>query len=85
MCLIVMVGEKEEDELDTSEKLLNFTGEILPAYGYTQIILEYCLCQVDVRKTLDKCGYKYVEDYFGYFWLTDYVDHNQIPEKDFTF
>jgi hypothetical protein len=39
MCLIVMVGEKEEDELDTPEKLLNFTGEILPAYGYTQIIL----------------------------------------------
>ncbi len=62
MCIEIKVGNKI---IETAEELLNFTGELIPASEYKNISMECCLCQVDVEKTLQKCGYKFKKDDFG--------------------
>jgi len=69
----------KETEIGIAEELLDLTGVLIPARGYDNITLDSCLCQVDVKATLNKAGFAYKHDVLDMYWLTDFFTEEEMP------
>ena len=57
MCDMVTIDGKS---YDTPRELMDkLGGELVPAPEYGDILMDCCLCQVDLKATAEKYGYEY--------------------------
>lgn len=69
MCNIIVIN-KGEKEIETPRQFCEHFGlEYVKAYGHKNIMMDACLCQIDIEKSLNEnniqfnydCGYYYVD------------------------
>ena len=59
MCTHVY-NKATDQETDNPEGLKAMLGaDLVPAYGYPEINMECCLCQVDVQQSIERAGFTY--------------------------
>jgi len=68
MCKIIEIKDRGV-EIRTPRELLDEIpdiDELICAEGYTRLDMDSCLCQIDVKKTLNNAGIKFEETFMGY-------------------